>query len=297
MSQAAPTEDPHEKERTAVEQVLSSKAYVDNPELLPWYKKDIEELKPATRDLFEKYSKVPPDDVTSHITQVRDQAFKTFPYPCLGHWGFLDLSIGESRAYNEVLSRVKNGDQFLDLGCCMGQDIRKIVSDGAPSEHTHASDLKQDFWDFGYDLFVDKSTLKTTFIQADIMDADSKLNELNGKINIVYASSFFHLFDWEGQIKVAKRVIELLKAESGSLILGRQGGKPVAGDFSHVKKDMTSYWHNVESWTKLWEQVGQETGTEWKVEAALGEEDLSKKMKTNLVPAGTRFLSFTVRRM
>ena len=73
-------QDPHEKERTAVEQVLSSKAYVDNPDLLPWYKRDIEELKPATRDLFEKYSKVPSYDVISHITKVRDQAFKIVGY-------------------------------------------------------------------------------------------------------------------------------------------------------------------------------------------------------------------------
>lgn len=31
--------------------------------------------------------------------------------------------------YPEVLERIKNGDQYLDIGCCVGQDIRKLVSD------------------------------------------------------------------------------------------------------------------------------------------------------------------------
>jgi hypothetical protein len=179
----------------------------------------------------------------------------------------------------------------------MGQDTRKIVSDGVPSENTFASDIKKEFWGFGYDLFLDKSSLQTKFIEADIFDAASGLQQLDGKIDVVYASSFFHLFDWDGQVKAAKRVVQLLKPSAGSLILGRQGGKTEPGDFAHLKKELTSYWHNADSWAKLWEKVGEETGTKWQVEAVLGEEDLSKKMKSNLVPAGTRFLTFTVRRI
>ena len=60
---------------------------------------------------------------------------------------------------------------------------------------------------------------------------------------------------------------------------------------------MTAFWHNPDTWSELWKQVGQETGTEWKVEATLGAEDLSKRMKTNLVPSGTRFMTFTIRRL
>ena len=62
-------------------------------------------------------------------------------------------------------------------------------------------------------------------------------------------------------------------------------------------KEMTAFWHNPESWAKMWKQVGDETGTDWEVQAVLGEEDLSKRMKTSLVPAGTRFMTFTIRRV
>jgi SAM-dependent methyltransferase len=177
----------------------------------------------------------------------------------------------------------------------MGQDIRKLVHDGAPSEHTYASDLKKDFWGFGYAMFLDKPTLQTQFMEADIFDADSELKKLDGKIDIINAASFFHLFDWDQQVQAAKRVVQILKPVSGSLIVGRQGGKPEAGSFAHIKK-LSAFWHNPESWEKMWKQVGEETGTEWQVKAAFGEEDLSIRMKTHLVPASTRFMTFTVRR-
>jgi SAM-dependent methyltransferase len=203
----------------------------------------------------------------------------------------------ESPVYREVLERVKNGEQYLDIGCCMGQDIRKLAYDGAPHENMYGSDLKGDFWNIGYDMFLDKSTLRTKFIEADVFNADSGLKELDGKLNIVHAASFFHLWDWDEQVKAAKRIVEMLKAESGVMIFGRQGGMPKPGNLPHAQKDQNSYWHNVESWMKLWKQVGDETETEWKVDAYLGEEDLTKRMNAKIVPAGTRFMTFTIRRV
>jgi hypothetical protein len=216
----------------------------------------------------------------------------------VGNWGFLNLSILDSPVYNEVLDRIKNGEQYLDLGCCMGQDIRKLSHSGAPQENLHGSDLKKEFWDIGYDLFLDKSTLKTKFIAADILDADSGLKELDGKLNIVHAASFFHLFDLDDQVKVAKRVVKLLKAEPGSMVFGRQGGLPVAGKLSHGFAGVHAYWHNPESWAKLWKQVGDETGSEWKVESKFGDEGFTKSLNGHsIVPEGTRFLTYTVRRL
>src|SRR5690242_15576227 len=120
-----------------------------------------------------------------------------FPYPCLGHWGFLNLNIQKSDAYGEVLRRIKNGEQYLDIGCCMGQDIRKLVYDGAHSENIYASDLQGQFWDIGYEMFLDQQSLKATFVEADVFDDKSGLQELTGKFDIVHAASFFHLFEWD----------------------------------------------------------------------------------------------------
>lgn len=223
-----------------------------------------------------------------------------FPYPCLGHWGFLNLNIEKSVAYDEVLQRLKDGEQYLDIGCCMGQDIRKLVHDGAPSDNIYASDLQGEFWDIGYEMFLDKATLKATFIQADVFDDNSGLQQLTGKFDIIHAASFFHLFDWDGQVTAAKRIVSLLNPESNSLILGRQAAREEAGAFTaEVQSTKSRFWHNPESWAKLWKQVGDETGTKWHVEAVLNDRpDHAKKRAgmADFIPQDSKFMRFIVRK-
>src|ERR1700744_4549081 len=118
---------------------------------------------------------------------------------------FLDISMATMGVYQEVLGRVKRGEKFLDLGCCVGQEIRQLVFDGAPSANTYGSDLWGDFFAVGYELFSDKDKLQTTCIAADVFDDRSPLTKLTGKINIIYTGAFFHLFSLEEQEKIAAR--------------------------------------------------------------------------------------------
>ena len=59
--------------------------------------------------------------------QQRKEAFAVYPYPCIGNFRFLDLSLHASKAHDEVIDRVREGAKFLDLGCCFGQEIRYLV--------------------------------------------------------------------------------------------------------------------------------------------------------------------------
>jgi hypothetical protein len=220
-----------------------------------------------------------------------------FPFPCLGRFGFLDLSISQSRQYKEILERMKNGDKYLDIGCCVGQDIRKLVFDGALSENTYGSDLQQPFMDIGYELFLDKDTLKTTFIAADVFDADSNLKQLDGKVDVVHAASFFHLFDWDEQMRASTRIAQLLKPKAGSLVVGRQVGNVNAGSFvgMYGPKNMR-YRHDGASFTKMWKEVGDATGYEFQVDAFLEDLDLADlKDLGEHIQEGTKWLRFTVR--
>ncbi|KAF1962140.1 hypothetical protein CC80DRAFT_487676 [Byssothecium circinans] len=114
------------------------------------------------------YSKLPSEKIPSHIKKIRDEAFKIHPCPCLAAFAFLDLMVTDSPHYATILQRLKSGETYLDLGCCVGQDIRKLVYDGAPSENTYGCDLESGFLDMGYDFFLDKTELKTTFIAARV---------------------------------------------------------------------------------------------------------------------------------
>lgn len=201
--------------------------------------------------------------------------------------------------YQEVLERIKHGEKFLDLSCCFGQEIRKLVFDGAPSVNTYGSDLWGDFLSIGYELFKDKDRLKTTFIAADVFDDSSPLTTLAGRMNIIYTGAFFHLFNLEDQEKIALRIIQLLVPQPGSLITGRQSGNKNPGEYSRSsdKNARKHFRHNAQSWTELWDRVGKKTGSKWLVEADLsspeftlsGAESSSTTMRNKMDAKGLRF--------
>lgn len=115
----------------------------------------------------------------------------------VGQYRFLDLSISSHPSYPRALSLLKAPQSqytLLDLGCCVAQDIRKMVYDGAPSQNLYACDLKGQFLDLEYDLFKDKATPKTHCIAADVFAPGSALDEVDGKIDAIYAASFFRTY-------------------------------------------------------------------------------------------------------
>lgn len=115
----------------------------------------------------------------------------------------------------------------------------------------------------GYDLFLDRSTIKATFIPSDIFDDSSALfQHLPGKLNIINAASFFHFFDWGRQVAVAKQVVKLLRPVPGSLLVGRHSGNMRPGKREGSELRGVIYRHDVVSWRRLSGQVGRETGTE-----------------------------------
>jgi len=242
---------------------------------VPWYNPDLgSKLTPSARQLFETYSKIPSDSVEDHVYKIRDEAWDVWPYPCIGGFRFLDLAVRDSPQYPEILERLKSGNEtFLDLGCCFGQEVRRLVADGAPSEKIYASDLRPEFFELGYTLFKDRETLKSKFIAADVFDSESGLKELDGKIDIVYVGSFLHLFGYAQQVEVAVRIVKLLKYKVGSLVVGRQVGHVNAGEKVHTTNHQAGkmFRHNVASFEKLWGEVGEKTGTKWKVEAEIQE--------------------------
>jgi hypothetical protein len=199
------------------------------------------------------------------IRPQRDEAFLIFPYPCIGEFRFLDLALCQSPHYPTILQRLQTGNEnFLDLGCCFGHEMRKLVADGCPSDHIYASDLRPEFFELGYKLFGDKDTLKSKFIAADIFDASSALSSLDGEVDIIFAASFLHLFGYKDQVEICKRMVKLLRDKKDSMVLGRQVGNVVAGE--RTRETRSRWRHNEESFRKMWDEVGESTGTKWKVE-------------------------------
>ena len=185
---------------------------------------------------------------------------------------------------------------YLDLGCAFAQDIRRLVADGVDSQRCYGCDLRLEFLDLGYELFNDRATLKSRFIEADVFDADNPLKELDGQIDIVDASSFFHLFSWDQQMVVARRVAALLRPQKDSLVVGRQVGHDEPGESLRGDGRGSRYRHDVASWRSLWDKVGAETGVKYEVDGFLhavsGVTNASRPGQ-----GGAKMMEFSVRRL
>ena len=135
-----------------------------------------------------------------------------------------------------------------------------------------------EYWELGHKLF--KTTAKefpAHFIGGDAFDpaffetapvldsppttpapALSSLNTLtplNGRVSVIHASSFFHLFDEAKQLELARKLAGLLSPEPGSIILGGHAGQPVKGLWE--RRTLSSgghmFCHSPESWRELWD--------------------------------------------
>ncbi|CZR65359.1 uncharacterized protein PAC_15259 [Phialocephala subalpina] len=252
---------------------------------VPWYNPKLKKPGPSARELLENYSKIPPAEVEDHIYKMRDEAWDVFPYPCIGEFRFLDLAISLSPDYPAVLQRPKSGkENFLDLGCCVGQEPRKVAHDGAVQENLYGSDLRAEFFEMGYRLFLDRDTLKSKFIEADITDANSALSGLDGKTSSTL-----------GQIEVCKRLVKLLREKKDSLILGRQVGNTDAGEYVQTTNESgIMYKHNAESFKKMWDEVGEETGTKWRVDYDFELFEWLSKEERDKAEPGIGMLRFSV---
>lgn len=221
-------------------------------------------------DVFEQYSGIPKDKQLDHVVSVRNSAYKTHPYPCLGRFRFLELELSHHPLYESyvvpTLKRPTSAGKkpliFLDLGTCLGQDLRKLIYDGASPSQLYGSDIEQSFIDTGYEMFLDENKMpRDHFLcPADVFQdpAETKLSVLKDQVDLLNVSAVFHLFDKEKQIDVARCCMRLLRKDPGarSLVLGAHVGNIHATETTRYSG--RKFRHNEKTWKELWEEVCQE---------------------------------------
>lgn len=253
------------------------------------YEAELSSIPPNFSALLEKYSKVPNEEQIQHIVSLRNRAYESHPYPCLGRFRFMDLDLSNHPQYAEILQRLKSNDKdelFLDVGCCIGQDIRKLLLDGAPASKIYGSDLLPAFIDTGYALFRDESTFpRDHFIApADAFDVagSNALARFDGRVSILHISAVFHLFGLEMQRRLARRVLKLMSHTKKCLVLGGQTANVEAGEYPRLNGSMR-WRHSGESWSDLWEDAAKEfVGCKVEVHSRLEEREMSRKAKSDV---------------
>ncbi|KAJ9144790.1 hypothetical protein NKR19_g6310 [Coniochaeta hoffmannii] len=218
----------------------------------------------AARRLLEQYSGIAPVDVDAHIRDIRDQAWAVFPYGGIGSFSFLNFNPAlQDPRFQAVAARLTapgSTETFLDVGCAFGTVVRQLVAEGVPGERLFGTDLQPRFLDLGYELFRDRESSSATFVAGDMLkEDDARLDVLNGRIDVIYASAFFHLFERQGQAEAAKRMVRFLNPRNPrAMIFGLNGGPKIEG--------WEKYVLDADSWRGMWEGVGEATGTTWRTE-------------------------------
>ncbi|KAI1758488.1 hypothetical protein F4782DRAFT_478299 [Xylaria castorea] len=267
------------------------------------------DVEPA-RALLEQYSGIPAKDVDRHVYQMRDRLWDVYPYACVGRFRFASLEFAADAYYQVALFRLLQAQaaqaeddetRLLDVGCCVGQVLRKLVFDGVDSSRLYGTDVEPRFLDIGYDLFRDREKFKGRFVMGDILkqqnqggeeDGDT-LDVLDAKVAFIHATSFFHLFTWDDQVRAATRMVRFLHPDRRDVMLfGRQVGTMLPRDNGKAGSDKV-YLHNADSWQRLWDEVGQRTGTTWKTTM-----EPTEKIETGAggVESSLRKMSFCVLR-
>ncbi|KAJ3551300.1 hypothetical protein NP233_g13106 [Leucocoprinus birnbaumii] len=83
------------------------------------------------------------EELKQHVLAIQAKAYEICPYPCIRHFTFAKQPITRIPYYERVLAfgRENPDALFLDLGCCFGSDLRKVVHDGWPVNRAIGSDL------------------------------------------------------------------------------------------------------------------------------------------------------------
>ncbi|KIK62578.1 hypothetical protein GYMLUDRAFT_96154 [Collybiopsis luxurians FD-317 M1] len=241
------------------------------------------------------------DKLKEHIIDVARRALEIYPYNCIRTFGFLRFRIRRSEASYKRLLEIGSSRQnalFLDLGCCFGNDLRKAIEDGYPAENVIASDLRAEFWKFGHDLFnTNPATFPVTFIPGDALDPSfisiqpppqsqpetaidsvrsilqtkpESLDFLRGYLSAIHTSAFFHLFNKDEQLIIAKKLASLLSPLPGSFIFGAHVGAFEAQEDVKSGTGTLFYRHSPETWKEMWEKEVFEGKGSVRVEAGLG---------------------------
>ncbi|KAK2031632.1 methyltransferase domain-containing protein [Colletotrichum zoysiae] len=251
-------------------QVASDKIVMgDRNKAAPWYSPELK-VNPTARRMLEEYAGIPPDKVDEHVSTMRDKIWEIFPYPCIGDFHFLDFNLAEQPSYAQIIARLQEPEaRHLEIACCVGQDLRRLVYDGVDSGKTTGVELEPDYIEAGYELFRDRGRLRTRFVVADLLDdGNAELAGLDGSFDTAHMGLFLHLWDREGQMAVLRRVIRLLKQRPGATMVGTTSGHDDGISQPGVGGNMTLR-HNLETWGDMWAELSEQTGTKWELKAKL----------------------------
>jgi len=153
----------------------------------------------------------------------------------------------------------------------VGTDVREFLLDGGDangSNRIFAVDLRQEFIDLGQELFKGP-TPGIEFRCANLLDSsDAALNDIQGKVTLLYTGALFHLLEEDEQRVFAMRIKSLLAAEGEVRVFGLHCGAKIKGLRVSIQ-GKTRFAHDPQSWKELWVAVLGDEAKRWTIKSSL----------------------------
>lgn len=174
-----------------------------------------------------------------------------------------------------MLASLKSGEaKYLDIGFCLGQDIRKLVADGAQSHNIYGVELEGPFINLGYDLWRDSKTLQSHLMQGDILAMEGGLRELQGQMDFIHLGMVLHVFNRQKQILLLENCLQLLKPGPGGTILGE-----AVGDIEGIQTPAGFFMHSDVTFHELCAELSNRTGRQLNCNVTLDAMDMPDAQK------------------
>ena len=226
-------------------------------------------LTPDARTFFSSYystfhhRQLTDEEIVALVESVHDQALKTFPYGCVQEYRFSHPRI---RLHPRYASLVMHNPQVstlrvVEVGSCMGSDIRQMLLDGVRPENVLGLELEQGFIDLGLDaLFCDRPTLAHAFAACNILESQPALLPALqtflsvGPPSLVYCGSVYHLLGEQDTHTLTRHVYQLLAP--GGVFIGRTVGSGRSQPMPVGGGNQLGFLHTRESFTAMCLQYG-----------------------------------------
>jgi len=196
------------------------------------------------------------DEVKELAIKIRGKALQICNYKCIREYRFLETRIKSNPIYPIIIEK-SSQKSYIDLGCCFGCDLRRLLIDGALIENIVGVEQYEEFIEYGCELFNDKEKIRSRMIIGDFLQ-DNVILKLQEKIiipvDVIHAGSIFHLLQEDDIKKLIQTTFTLLKVN------GYLFGQTVADIHPHLaptgNQNAIRFLHSPSSLSDLLSSIG-----------------------------------------